>query len=139
MNFVIGIVGASRLLPEDEKPATEIITGILSRYNPETAEVCSGGASGIDTLAAKVAKSLGFGVSVFLPKTQSWETGFKPRNILIAQYSNVVHSIALPLRSDGKSSCYHCSKSDKDNRHQVSGGCWTGKYHGEYTVHTLPL
>lgn len=48
-------------------------------------KVVSGGAIGIDSMAVAIARSMGIPYEVFLPKEKSWEGGFKPRNILIAQ------------------------------------------------------
>jgi len=99
---------------EDEKP-TAISSG-----------ACHLG--GIDDFAERAATYYGLEKTIFEPKTLSWSNGYKPRNLQIAEASDVVYCITvktLPASYDGMrfKLCYHCGTSD----HIKSGGCWTVK------------
>lgn len=52
----------------------------------EDDELVSGGADGVDTEAEDAADRFGFRKRIFLPRNLHWETGFRPRNIEIAEY-----------------------------------------------------
>lgn len=86
-------------------------------YMPELT-VISGGAKGIDTLAAQVAYGLGIPCTVYSPPHQNWE-GFKERNILIAMTCDELICITTKTKNE---KCYHCQQD-----HQRTGGCWTMK------------
>lgn len=63
---------------------------------------------------------------IYPPKTRDWLTGYKPRNLLIANKSDIVHCIVVKEYPSGYSGmrfdcCYHCGTND----HVKSGGCWT--------------
>lgn len=127
-NAIVGIVGseAAKFTPASREAARELILEILS--GPDVTEVVSGGChlGGIDQWAAEIGKELGLTVTEFLPKTHSWASGYMPRNLLIAQHSDIVHCITvdhLPPKYDGMTFklCYHC----KTDTHVKSGGCWT--------------
>lgn len=77
----LAIVGSVSLAGNGE--AREAIEQVLDRYRP--ALVVSGGAKGIDSMAAAAAKRRGIPVKEYLPAVPSWEGGYKPRNLLIAQ------------------------------------------------------
>ncbi len=84
---------------------------------------------GIDIWAMEMALTMGVPYIGYPPAESNWERGFKPRNILIAEASEVVHNIVvrtLPDTYRGRrfEKCYHCHTSD----HVKSGGCWTAKY-----------
>lgn len=125
----VGIVGAegAKFTPEGEAQARAIIRSLLAAPD---AVVVSGGChlGGVDIWAEEEAVVLGRKAVVFRPKTLMWSTGYKPRNLLIAEHSEVVHCIAvdmLPREFGGMTFplCYHCGRKD----HVKSGGCWTMK------------
>lgn len=129
----IGIVGHEEAKFDDvtEKAAKDLIGHLLTQ-SPELdpAGVISGGChlGGVDIWAEKTADMLGLPKKIHLPKSQRWETGYKPRNLLIAQDSDIVHVILVkeyPLGYVGMRFplCYHCGTTD----HIKSGGCWTAR------------
>ena len=84
---------------------------------------------GIDIWAENYADIHGLPKLIFPPKNKSWATGYKPRNIQIAEHSDVVHIIVVDKYPPGWTGmtfrlCYHC----KSTNHIKSGGCWTGHY-----------
>lgn len=125
----IGIVGheAAKFTPVTEAAARILIARLLAPLDA----ICVSGAcplGGIDVWAEEIAISLGRQTRIFAPATPSWESGYKPRNILIAQTSDVVHNIVvaeLPPTYAGMrfQRCYHC----RTDAHVKSGGCWTAK------------
>ena len=127
--MIIGIVGseASKFTSETEAKAKAAIRELL-RYN---IRVVSGGChlGGIDIWAVEIAKEMGKDYKEFLPRTRDW-VGFKSRNILIAQNSDVVVCITvktLPptyVVKGWEKYCYHCNT----DQHIKSGGCWTVKH-----------
>ena len=128
--MIVGIVGSeeAKFTYEGRIAARTIILGILS--DPAVIEVVSGGChlGGIDQWAAELGRERGLRVIEFLPDCLSWENGYKPRNLRIADRSDVVHCITvdkLPLAFEGMrfDLCYHCGTKD----HVKSGGCWTMK------------
>lgn len=128
--MIVGIVGSegAKFTPVTEAMAKDLIRTLLS---PEdVTEVVSGGChlGGIDQWAAEIGEEFGLVVTEYLPKIRSWEAGYKPRNLLIAERSDVVHCITVEKLPDGYTGmtfklCYHCGTSD----HVKSGGCWTMK------------
>jgi len=135
----VGIVGseAAKFTDETQLKAVDIITNLL--VNEHATEVVSGGChlGGIDEWAALIGAELGLKVTEFLPKSKSWSAGYKPRNIQIAEHSDVVYCITVKeLPPDYKGMrfklCYHCGTSD----HVKSGGCWTVKYAKSIGKHT---
>lgn len=125
----IGIVGseAAKFTPEGEAEARRIIRALLRPGD----EVVSGGChlGGIDIWAVEEAHEMNLYCHQYIPSVLSWEDGYKPRNILIAENSDVVFCITvnrLPKSYDGMtfSRCYHCNATD----HIKSGGCWTTRY-----------
>lgn len=127
----VGIVGheAAKFTKETEEQAREIIRILLK---DPTSIVVSGHCplGGIDIWAEEEADKLGRQKVIYPPKVESWEGGYKPRNILIAKMSYVVHNIVVekyPPDYKGKMRfkyCYHCNT----DTHVKSGGCWTAKY-----------
>lgn len=134
---VIGIVGseAIKFTSETEAKAKEIIRALLRGLNslgyPSGLNITGYSSGhchlgGIDIWTEEIGDELGIIKYIFPPKTQSWETGYKPRNLQIVEASTEVHCITvrkLPadykgMRFDG---CYHCHTKD----HVKSGGCWT--------------
>jgi hypothetical protein len=126
--MIIGIVGSegAKFTPETEAKARECIRALIHR----PCEVISGAChlGGIDTWAIEEAKKLGLPTEEFPPKVKSWEHGYKPRNLLIAERAHEVYCITLkelPPTYTGMRFrlCYHCGTTD----HVKSGGCWTVK------------
>ena len=125
----IGIVGhaADKFTRRTEQLAREVIYNLLSPYN---AVLISGHCplGGVDIWAEEIARELGRNMIIFKPRSRSWSTGYKPRNLQIARTSDIVHVIVVrdyPDRYRGMrfSSCYHCHV----NTHVKSGGCWTAR------------
>jgi hypothetical protein len=80
---------------------------------------------GVDIWAEEVALQTGRSAIIHAPQCLTWEKGYKPRNIKIAQDADVVHVLVVARPPGGTLSyCYHCGTND----HVRSGGCWTGKY-----------
>jgi len=133
----IGIVGheAKKFIPLTEQMAKELIRQLLE---PANSVLVSGHChlGGIDIWAEEIATLLGKPKLIYAPEHHSWDRGYKPRNIKIAENSNVVHSIVVAkypptyegMRFEdavtGEPYCYHCN----NNTHVKSGGCWTAKY-----------
>lgn len=80
----LAIVGGRRFADVDAlAQARLIIAGVLQRRRPDV--VISGGAEGIDGLAAQMAREAGIEVIEHLPRHRRWEPeGYKARNDLIA-------------------------------------------------------
>lgn len=125
----IGIVGheAAKFTPETEAKARIIIRRLLAAPD---AVLVSGHChlGGIDIWAEEEADALGRDKIIHPPKTLSWESGYKPRNLLIARDSDVCHCIVVATYPDTYAGmrfdyCYHC----KTKEHIKSGGCWTAK------------
>ena len=139
MTYYIAFVGASVLPSGYTAAVRSAVSSRLASLDSSSVVVVSGGAHGVDTVAENVALQMGFECLIYKPQTQDWP-GYKARNILIAQKANDVVVITMPLLKGGrKGDCYHCNSVGKNNQHQVSGGCWTGKQHRGYEVVVLPL
>jgi predicted Rossmann fold nucleotide-binding protein DprA/Smf involved in DNA uptake len=80
---LLAVVGSVKVTQEQMMTAKAFVQGILLFYMPN--RVISGGASGIDTLAENEALLLNLDFKKYLPEFPSWENGYKPRNLLIAQ------------------------------------------------------
>lgn len=129
----VGIVGAEgvKFTAQGEASAKEMIRKIISA--PEVEEICSGEChlGGIDLWAHEIADELGKPFTAFPPKTLSWETGYKPRNLQIARWSDKVFCLTVDRLPEGFKGmkfnlCYHCSNHGADGTNHVkSGGCWT--------------
>jgi len=123
----IGIVGneSAKFTTATEDQARLLILELLSVPG---AELVSGHChlGGIDIWAEECADALGLPKLIFPPAVRSWNEGYKPRNIQIAQECDELHNILVrsyPKEYTGLrfNKCYHCLKSD----HVKSGGCWT--------------
>lgn len=126
----IGIVGheAAKFTPETEEQAREAIREILKQ---NCTKVISGGChlGGIDIWAVEEAVKLNIPYKEYKPTKLNWSEGFKPRNIDIANNSDIVYCIVvkeLPETYTGMKfkNCYHCNTDS----HVKSGGCWTAWY-----------
>ena len=89
--MTLAVVGSTKL--GESALASALIKYVLAKYHPE--RVVSGGAAGIDTLAAGLARSQNIEVLEHLPKTRRWHDGFRPRNIKIAEDCDALVRIAL--------------------------------------------
>lgn len=135
----IGIVGheAAKFTPNGEEQARQLIRTLLQ--NPKSILVsghCHLG--GIDIWAEEEARKLGRDMIIYPPAAYNWHDGYKPRNIKIAQTSDIVHCIVvdeLPATFTGYRFlyCYHC----KTSNHIKSGGCWTAKRAKEGRWHVI--
>ena len=124
-NKIIAIVGSSH---SGNKGYTQI-KNLIKSYSKDTT-IISGGAKGIDTLAIKIANELNYTTKVYFPKSQTWPD-FKKRNLEIASIANKIYSFVEPLSTK---LCYHCKNANKNNNHQVTGGCYTGLHNGNYNT-----
>lgn len=129
--YALGIVGSEgrKFTPYTEQLARTAIRNLIT--DPFVCLVISGGChlGGIDIWAVEEARKLKVPYIEHKPRSLSWETGYKPRNILIAEDSDKVACITLanlPVQYTGMrfDCCYHCHTTD----HVKSGGCWTVKY-----------
>ena len=128
--MIVGIVGSEEIkfTAVGRAEAQAAIQSILT--DEQATEVVSGAChlGGVDAWAAVIGNVMGLRVTEFPPKNRSWETGYKPRNLQIAQRSDVVYCITVKRLPDSYRGmkfalCYHCGTSD----HVKSGGCWTMK------------
>lgn len=125
----IAIVGseAAKFTRSGKAEALRIITELLS---PSGSILVSGHChlGGIDIWAEEIAKRLKRKTMIYPPKDLRWETGYKPRNIQIANACDEAFCVVvkrLPNSYTGMrfSFCYHCQSLD----HVKSGACWTVK------------
>src|SRR5574341_355342 len=88
----IGIVGheAAKFTDQTKAQALAIIRDLLA---PPGTVVVSGRCplGGVDVWAEEIAAELGREPLIYPPKANAWETGFKPRNIQIAEASDELH------------------------------------------------
>jgi len=126
--MTVGIVGheAAKFTKAGERQAREVIRRIIRKADKVVSGACHLG--GIDVWAIEEAEAASIETEEFPPTELNWECGFKPRNLLIVEFSDAVHVIVverLPPNFDGMTfdRCYHCDTST----HVKSGGCWTGK------------
>ena len=97
-------------------------------------EFVSGGGAGIDSTAKAVCEKFEVDFKEFKPEKYDWQE-FKKRNLQIAEYCDKVISFALPYGTTaGVPKCYHCTNAGKDDNHEKTAGCYTGKACGEYEV-----
>ena len=124
--ITIAIVGSSHC---GLNGGYEKIKKLISSYPLDT-KIISGGARGIDTTAKTVAKELGYDFEEYLPTKPIWDE-YKKRNLLIANLADKVYSFVDKLKDRP---CYHCKRANKNNLHQVTGGCYTGLHSKNYEV-----
>jgi len=138
----IAIVGSSHLSETEMFDARKFCGLILNQAIRDCAPdmlggepiLVSGGAKGVDSIAEDVAKELKIKTIIHKPLTHYFETGYKPRNIKIAQDCDVLYCFPTALKT---TPCYHCKVLD----HEVSGGCWTLRYAKSLgrKTHLVPL
>lgn len=82
----VAVVGSQDLTVDQSVRAKHLIRLFLNTYG-EHVEVISGGALGIDTLAAQIAHRDGYRFTEYRPKNFQWDgpEGFKERNKQIAE------------------------------------------------------
>lgn len=128
--MILGIVGheGAKFTSETERQARVIIR---EYFADDITRVVSGAChlGGIDAWAIEEAKNWGLPTQEFPPKDRHWDTGYKPRNMQIAQASDMVVCIVVKELPPGYVGmrfklCYHC----KTDSHIKSGGCWTAHY-----------
>lgn len=126
----VAIVGAEAVKFTDRSKivAGELIVKLLQGADMAISGGCHLG--GIDIWTEEIAKYLKIPTIIHKPKVLSWERGYKPRNIKIAEDCDVLHNIVVreyPVTYTGMrfSSCYHCGGATD---HVKSGGCWTANY-----------
>lgn len=127
----IGIVGseAAKFTPETELQARAAINGIIDSFRP--AVIVSGAChlGGIDIWAVEEGRRNRLDCIEHHPSNLRWSDGYRPRNIKIAEDSDLLVCITVKeLPPDYKGMrfklCYHCGT----DTHVKSGGCWTMKY-----------
>lgn len=91
--MILAVVGSTKFVHPDAKQlAREIILHKFEIFEPEL--VVSGGAVGIDQLAARCALGMGIECREHRPQFPRWEPdGYKARNILIAE--DCTHLVAI--------------------------------------------
>ena len=114
----LAIVGTSHLT-ENENLDARIIILWLIRNHPETTEIVTGDALGIDRLVSEITLERGLQLHAFTSAANEWQA-YKIRNEFIAEYCDILYCITTKTKN---TPCYHC-KLD----HQRTGGCWTMKY-----------
>lgn len=129
--MILGIVGheAAKFTPETERQARVQIREflVLDGVTRVVSGACHLG--GIDVWAIEEAKKFGIPTQEFPPANRSWESGYKIRNMSIAEASDKVISLVVKVLPEGYRGmrfklCYHC----KTDSHVKSGGCWTAHY-----------
>lgn len=129
--MILGIVGAeaAKFTPHTEARARALIRHLLQ--DPAVEGVSSGHChlGGIDIWAEQLGRELNKRLFIYPPRTLGWETGYRPRNVKIAEVSDVVACITLKVLPASYSGmrfdrCYHCNTAS----HVKSGGCWTARY-----------
>lgn len=124
----VGIVGheAAKFTNDGRIEAQDLIYKLLMGASHFISGGCHLG--GIDIWAETIADAMDIPKTVYLPKTQRWEGGYKQRNLQIANASDIVYCIVVnnyPFNYTGMrfKTCYHC----QTDAHIKSGGCWTAK------------
>ena len=94
-DVVLAVVGSTEFEKDRtaSMDATELIEAAFDQYRPRL--VVSGGAPGIDRLAARLARRRGIEVKEFPAKVWKWdgEGGFKERNVWVAE--TCTHLLAI--------------------------------------------
>ena len=134
--FKLGIVGSSKAdksAYDQIKLYIDMNTSIYTGTS-DTVVVSGGEPNGVDSIVRDACKQLGVAFKEFKPEKIGWEY-FKKRNLQIAEYCDKIISFALPYGTTaGVPKCYHCTNAGKDDNHEKTAGCYTGKACGEYEV-----
>lgn len=128
----LGIVGhaADKFTRHTESIARDLVRLYVLSHN--VSHIISGGChlKGVDTYAEEIARELDIQLTVFKPASLSWSSGYKLRNLKIANESDQVlcvvvkeYPVNYKLPKFGNGLCYHCL--DRNPTHVKSGGCWT--------------
>ena len=129
----IGMVGSSKVSLDNEV-ARNVVRRELQKFDPKDTVIVSGAGKGIDTIVAQEVTAMGFTIIEYAAKGYGWAV-YKKRNEQIAEKSDRVISFALPFGSTkGVDKCYHCANANRDDNHEKTAGCWTGKENGNYEV-----
>ena len=129
----IGFVGSSKADKCDVESIVKAIKIQLLKYPVDSTTIVSGHGEGIDKMAIKSAKEMGFKTIEYTPTSKNWEE-YKKRNLQIASKCDKIISFALELGTLTKRKCYHCSRAGRDNNHEKTAGCYTGYKNGNYEV-----
>lgn len=127
--FALGIVGHAqeKFTAETELLAREAIRHLIVVYGATMIVSGRSPMGGVDLYAEEIAADLGIPTMIFPPATHHWETGFRPRNLQIANASDLVACVVVsdyPPGYEGlRVACYHCK--GRNPQHVKSGGCWT--------------
>ena len=132
----LGIVGSSKSGDRAYEQVKNVIH--MAKLHDEMGlakmTIYSGGGTGIDQNAKDACKELNMPFIEFKPERFGWEE-FKKRNLQIAEACDKVISFALPFGTTaGVPKCYHCANAGKDDNHEKTAGCYTGKACGNYEV-----
>lgn len=98
MTVVLAIVGSTRFAGDSERTLAALrrITETVAELRPD--RIVSGGAKGIDTIAARYAYRHRIPLTEHLPKRPRWAPdGYRDRNLLIAQECTHLLCIRHPL------------------------------------------
>ena len=134
--MIIGIVGSQqdKFNPVTEQKARTLIREIIARVGV-MGSICSGECpnGGIDLYAHEEADAMGVNFIAYPPKVNKWEGGYKQRNILIAQTSDLVVCVSVLKLPEGYTGmkfwrCYHHDDESDVPSHVKSGGCWTTQF-----------
>ena len=126
----LGLVGSSK----SGVRGYEQIKNIILEHKLQATTIYSGGGTGTDTNVKKACTELNVPIIEFKPERFGWEE-FKKRNLQIAEACDKVISFALPFGTTaGVPKCYHCANAGKDDNHEKTAGCYTGKACGNYEV-----
>lgn len=91
---ILAIVGSVNFTHDgDTTAAVKRVRYAIDRLAPD--RIVSGGADGMDTIAARIGRELDIDVKEYLPKVRCWAGpgGFKERNIKIAE--NCTHLLRI--------------------------------------------
>ena len=132
----IGLVGSSKAGTrgfENISKVVEYWVDLTQQANQDI-RFASGGGAGIDTTARTVCEKFEVDFKEFKPDGYGWDAN-KKRILQIAYYCDKVISFALPFgTTPNVPKCYHCTNAGKDDNHEKTAGCYTGKACGAYEV-----
>jgi len=100
-SFKLAIVGSRVMTLAQAKEARDLIDRLIDEYMPNV--VVSGGAFGVDKIAADCARRKGIEVDEKLPADLNWPA-YRARNILIAETCDTCIAIKTPQSVTGGTS-----------------------------------